>query len=177
MTQEELLPLIYKKDERAFTHLYNHYAKSLFGVISGLIKEPEEAEDVLQETFIKIWNHMDTYQESKGRFYTWMLTIARNSAIEKLRSKGYHHNQKNNNVDNFVYIFNNHKRQKERFDLIGIQEFIQKMKPKCIKIIDLLFFKGFTQLEVSEELDIPMGAVKTQNRNCIHDLRTLLDEI
>jgi RNA polymerase sigma-70 factor, ECF subfamily len=177
MTQEELLPLIYKKDERAFTHLYNHYSKSLFGVISSLIKETEEAEDVLQETFIKIWNNIDSYQEGKGRLYTWMLNIARNSAIDKLRSKGYNQNQKNLNVENFVYIFDNDKRHKERFDLIGIQEFIRKLKPKCIKIIDLLFFKGYTQQEASEELDIPLGTVKTQNRNCINDLRTLLGEL
>lgn len=177
MKQDELLPLIYEKDERGFTHLYNHYSKSLFGVISSLIKETEEAEDVLQEVLLKIWKNIDSYQESKGRLYTWMLNIARNSAIDKLRSKGYIQNSKNLSVNNFVYIFDNDKRQKDRFDLIGIQEFIKKLKPKCIKIIDLLFFKGYTQQETSEELDIPIGTVKTQNRNCINDLRTLLGEI
>ena len=59
MTQEELLPLIYKKDDRAFTLLYDMYSKSLFGVISNLIKEREDAEDVLQDVFVKIWKNID----------------------------------------------------------------------------------------------------------------------
>jgi RNA polymerase sigma-70 factor (ECF subfamily) len=61
-----------------------------------------------------------------------------------------------------------------RIDSIGIQEFVKKLKPKCIQLLDLLFFKGFTQQEASEELEIPLGTVKTQNRNCINDLRTYL---
>ncbi|MDD2987062.1 sigma-70 family RNA polymerase sigma factor, partial [Flavobacterium sp.] len=83
MTQEELLPLIYKKDDNAFTILYDMYAKSLFGVINTLLKNQEEAEDVLQEVFIKIWKNLESYSESKGRLYTWMLNIARNTAIDK----------------------------------------------------------------------------------------------
>jgi RNA polymerase sigma-70 factor (ECF subfamily) len=59
-------------------------------------------------------------------------------------------------------------------DTIGIEEFVKKLKPKCIQIIDLLFFKGYTQQEASEELEIPLGTVKTHNRNCINDLKTYL---
>ena len=58
-----------------------------------------------------------------------------------------------------------------KIDSIGIEEFVKKLKPKCIQIIDLLFFKGYTQQEASDELGIPLGTVKTQNRNCINDLR------
>ncbi len=85
MTQEELLPLILTKDDRAFTYVYDMYSKSLFAIISNLIKDREEAEDVLQEVFVKIWKNIDSYNESKGRFYTWILNIARNTSIDKLR--------------------------------------------------------------------------------------------
>jgi RNA polymerase sigma-70 factor (ECF subfamily) len=61
-----------------------------------------------------------------------------------------------------------------KIDTIGIQDFVKKLKPKCIEIIDLLFFKGYTQQEASEELAIPLGTVKTHNRNCINDLRNYL---
>ena len=61
-----------------------------------------------------------------------------------------------------------------RIDTIGIFEFVKKLKPKCIEIIELLFFQGYTQQEASDELAIPLGTVKTQNRNCINDLRTYL---
>jgi len=174
MTQEDLLPLIYKKDDRAFTLLYDMYSKSLFGVISNLIKDREEAEDVLQDVFVKIWKNIDTYSEDKGRFYTWIVNIARNSSIDKLRSKGFNNSQKNLSADNFVHLLDDNTRLNNKIDSIGIQEFVKKLKPKCIKIIDLLFFKGYTQQEASDELEIPLGTVKTQNRNCISELRNLL---
>jgi RNA polymerase sigma-70 factor (ECF subfamily) len=63
------------------------YSKSLFSVINVLVSNREEAEDVLQEVFVKIWKNIDSYNESKGRFYTWILNIARNTSIDKLRSK------------------------------------------------------------------------------------------
>lgn len=174
MTQDELLVLIYTKDKKAFTHLYDMYSKSLFAVINTIIKNREEAEDVLQEVFVKIWKNIDSYHESKGRFYTWILNIARNSSIDKLRSKNFNNSQKNLSSDNFVNLLDDNNKLSHLIDTIGIQEFVKKLKPKCIQIIDLLFFKGYTQQEASEELAIPLGTVKTQNRNCINDLRLYL---
>ena len=176
MTQEELIPLLLKKDDRSFTLLYDNYSKSLYGVIFTLIKDREEAEDVLQEVFVKIWKNIDSYNESKGRLYTWMLNIARNTSIDKLRSKGFNNNLKNLSADNFVHILDDNSKTINKIDAIGIKEFIKKLKPKCIQIIDLLFFKGYTQQETSDELEIPLGTVKTQNRNCMNELRLLINE-
>ena len=148
----------------------------MYGVIFNLIKNREEAEDVLQEVFVKIWNNIDSYNESKGRLYTWMLNIARNSTIDKLRSKGYNNSQKNLQADNFVYMMEDSSKTVNKIDAIGIKEFVKKLKPKCIQIIELLFFKGYTQQEASEELQIPLGTVKTQNRNCMNDLRLMINE-
>ena len=176
MTQEELIPLLLKKDDRSFTLLYDNYSKSLYGVIFTLIKDREEAEDVLQEVFVKIWKNIDSYNESKGRLYTWMLNIARNTSIDKLRSKGFNNNQKNLSTDNFVHILDDNSKTINKIDAIGIKEFIKKLKPKCIQLIDLLFFKGYTQQEASDELEIPLGTVKTQNRNCMNELRLMINE-
>ncbi|OYU80115.1 MAG: RNA polymerase subunit sigma-70 [Flavobacterium sp. BFFFF1] len=174
MTQEELLPMVLRKDDRAFTLLYDMYSKNLYGVIYNLVKDREEAEDVLQEVFVKIWKNIETYNEGKGRFFTWILNIARNTAIDKLRSKGFNNSQKNLSADNFVHLLDDSNKMANRIDTIGIKEFVKKLKPKCIQIIDLLFFKGYTQQEASDELEIPLGTVKTQNRNCMNDLRNFL---
>ena len=174
MTQEEILPLVLKKDDKAFTTLYEMYSKNVFGIIYNLLKDKEEAEDVLQEVFIKIWKNIDTYNESKGRLYTWIVNIARNATIDKLRSKGYNNSQKNSTMDNFVNILDDNSRFINKIDSIGISSFISKLKPKCIAIIELLFYKGYTQQEASDELEIPLGTIKTQNRNCINDLRNYL---
>lgn len=174
MTQEELLVQIYKKDSNAFTLLYDMYSKSLYGIIFNLIKDKEESEDVLQEVFVKIWKNLDSYNDGKGRFFTWILNIARNASIDRLRSKSHNNSKKNLSADNFVHILDHNTSVTNKIDAIGIKEFINKLKPRCIKLIDLLFFKGYTQQEASEELEIPLGTVKTQNRNCINELRNIL---
>jgi len=149
MEQEELIKELLKKDDKSFTLLYDNYSKSLFGVIYNLIRNTEEAEDVLQEVFVKIWKNIDSYNESKGRLYTWMLNIARNTSIDKLRSKNYNNSQKNLSSDNFVHILDDNSKTTNKIDAIGIKEFIMKLKPKCIQIIDLLFFHILTNTDFS----------------------------
>ncbi|WP_395044410.1 RNA polymerase sigma factor [Flavobacterium sp.] len=174
MTQEELIPLLLTKSDKAFTLVYDMYSKSMFAVISNLVKDKEEAEDVLQEVFVKIWKNIDSYNDSKGRFYTWIINIARNTSIDKLRSKAHNNSQKNLSLDNFVHLLDDSNKLTNRIDTIGIQDFVKKLKPKCIQLIELLFFQGYTQQEASDELEIPLGTVKTQNRNCINDLKIYL---
>lgn len=128
MTQEELLPLLLRKEEKAFTILYDMYSKSLFSIITNLIKDREEAEDVLQEVFVKIWKNIDTYNQSKGRLYTWMLNITRNTSIDKLRSKGFNNSQKNLSSDNFVHLLDDSNKLTNRIDTIGILDFVKKTK-------------------------------------------------
>lgn len=176
MEESLLVKKLLEKDDKSFTLLYENYSKSLFGIIYNLVKNKEEAEDVLQDVFYKIWNNIEQYNENKGRLYTWMVNIARNTTIDRLRSKGYNNSQKNQNVDNFVYMLEDNSKTINKIDAIGINEFIKKLKPKCIQLIELLFFKGYTQQETSDELEIPLGTVKTNNRNCMNDLRLMLND-
>lgn len=175
MQQEQLLELIKKKDGKSFDYLYDMYAQSLFGVIHTIVKNKAQAEDVLQDVMIKIWEKIDTYNSDKGRFYTWIVNIARNAAIDKYRSKAYKKQRENLSTDNFVDILEGSYNLGKLTNAIGIEAFVKKLKPKCIKIIDLLFYKGFTNKEAAEDLSIPLGTLKTRNRACINDLRTLLD--
>ncbi len=174
MTQDELVALINKKDEQAFDYLYDMYAQSLFGVIENIIKNKAQSEDVLQEVMVKIWKNLPQYDPEKGRFFTWIVNIARNSAIDKYRSKAYKKERKNLDANNFVHSIATHASLNSQTNAIGLERFIKKLKPTCIKIIDLLFFKGFTHKEASENLEIPLGTLKTRNRACIHELRNLL---
>lgn len=174
MNQERLLELLRKQDASAYNLMYDMYAKSLYAVISNIIRDSGIAEDTLQDTFIKIWKNIHTYDSSKGRFYTWILNIARNAALDKVKSSSYRNQSKNYDIENFVHLVDEQKSSQSRIDAIGLKEFIHKLKPKCIQIIELLFFRGYTQQEASDELKMPLGSVKTLNRTCISDLRDYL---
>ena len=131
----------------------------------------EIAEEIMQDVFIKAWEKADTYNASKGRFFTWLLNISRNAAIDKTRSKAFKKSGQNLNSDYFVDILHTKDNLNDQTDAIGIKKFVDKLADKCIKIIELLYFKGFTQKEASEELNMPIGTIKTRNRNCIKELR------
>ena len=171
MQLEFLVSQFQKKDEKAFEKLYNMYSKSMHGVIFNIVRDNEIAEEVMQDVFIKAWEKADTYNSSKGRFFTWLLNISRNAAIDKTRSKSFKNTGKNLNSDYFVDILHSSENLGDQTDAIGIKKFVNKLADKCIKIIELLYFKGFTQKEASEELDMPIGTIKTRNRNCIQELR------
>ena len=171
MQLEFLVSQFQKKDEKAFEKLYNMYSKSMHGVIFNIVRDHELAEEVMQDVFIKAWEKADSYNSSKGRFFTWLLNISRNAAIDKTRSKAFKKTSKNLNSDYFVDILHSSENLGSKTDAIGIKKFVDKLADKCIKIIELLYFKGYTQKEASKELDMPIGTIKTRNRNCIQELR------
>ncbi|AXT19608.1 sigma-70 family RNA polymerase sigma factor [Flavobacteriaceae bacterium AU392] len=164
-----------QKDQKAFQTLYEMYNESMLGVIFNIVKDTAISEEIMQDVFIKAWNNSDSYSPEKGRFFTWILNIARNSAIDKIRSKTFKDSNKNLNSDFFVDIIESNDNLDRSTDAIGIRKIVSKLADKCKKIIDLLYLKGYTQKEASETLGMPIGTVKTNNRNCIKELRAMLD--
>ncbi len=175
MQPTELIYQLQQKNEKAFQKIYEMYSDNTFGVINTIIKDETISEEILQDVFIKIWNNAGSYSEKKGRFFTWVLNIARNAAIDKTRSKSFKNSQKNQDAKYFVDILEEKSSFSHKIDAIGIKKYINVLEPLCKKVIDLLFFKGFTQKEASEELEIPLGTIKTRNRICINKLREILD--
>ena len=176
MTLEQLVQQFQSKDERAFETLYGMYCDSIHGVIYNIVRDDAIAEDLLQEVFVKAWHHAESYSASKGRFFTWLLNIARNTAIDKIRSKDFKNQAQNLNATFFVDILQDGHSLDRQTNAIGIKQFVAKLAKKCIEVIELLYFKGYTQKEAAETLDMPIGTIKTRNRQCIGELRHLLKE-
>ncbi|WP_299211492.1 sigma-70 family RNA polymerase sigma factor [uncultured Aquimarina sp.] len=174
MQSNELILQLQQKNEKAFQRIYEMYAENIFGVIYTILRDETLSEEVLQDVFVKVWNKADSYSEKKGRFFTWILNIARNAAIDKTRSVAFKNSQRNQTADYFVDILEEKSNFSSKMDVIGIKKYIDILEPICKKVIDLLFFKGFTQKEASEELNIPIGTIKTRNRICINKLREVL---
>lgn len=171
---ETLVSQFQDKNQAAFETLYGMYNKSIHGVVFNIVKDTTIADEVMQDVFIKAWHKSDSYSSKKGRFFTWILNIARNAAIDKTRSKAFKQSRQNLNADYFVDIIAGHDNLDDSTDAIGIKKFVTHLGEKCKAIIELLYFKGFTQKEVSEELQMPIGTVKTRNRNCIQQLRDMV---
>lgn len=174
MQLETLISKFQQKDEKAFEELYHMYSDSMHGVIYNIVRDVDIAEELMQDVFIKAWHNASTYSAEKGRFFTWILNIARNAAIDKTRSKAYKNSKKNLDAEYFVDILQHSDSLDDKTDAIGIKKFVNKLAKKCIEVIELLYFKGFTQKEASEHLDMPIGTIKTRNRNCIKELRTIV---
>jgi len=176
MQLEQLIVKFKAKDEKAFEALYNMYSESMHGVIYNIVRDHDIAEEIMQDVFIKAWNKSDSYNASKGRFFTWILNIASNPAIDQTRSKSFKNSSNNLKSDFFVDIIPTRDNLDQSTDAIGIAKFVSKLAEKCIKVIELLYFKGYTQKEASETLDMPIGTIKTHNRNCIKELREMVLE-
>jgi RNA polymerase sigma-70 factor, ECF subfamily len=172
-SEEELVLQLQGRNQQAFSYLYDNYSGALNGVIIRLVDDAGLAEDILQEAFLKIWNNFSSYDASKGRLFTWMVNITRNLTIDTLRSKGYKKQQKISADENSVSNYADGT-VKEKFDALGIKKQLASLKPEQRSIIDMAYFGGYTQEEISKETGVPLGTVKTRMRTAILELRKLI---
>ena len=159
------------REKIAIEALYDMYSSSLYGVISRIVIDTATAEDVLQDTFVKIWNSFGSYSAEKGRLFTWMVNIARNLSIDKIRSKDFKNQNKNQELENNVTFIDERRNTVYKPELLGIKELVDKLKPEQKLILDLVYFKGYTHVEAADELGVPLGTIKTRLRMAIVQLR------
>lgn len=160
-----------RKDNGAFSYLYDHYAGALHGVVKQIVGDGELASDVLQEVFVNIWKKIDSYDASKGRLFTWMLNIARNAAIDKTRSRAFQQGARQQalgDAEAVAYVV------RPGIDDYGLKKVLHKLKDEQRMLIDLSYYQGFTHDQIAKALNIPLGTVKTRIRSALTQLRTLL---
>lgn len=171
LEEAELVDALKSRKKIGADALYDMYSGSLMGIVSRVISDREIAEDVLQEAFVKIWNSIEQYDTSKGRLFTWMVNVTRNLAIDKVRSKDFRNHSKNQDLENHVNAIDETRNSTYKPELLGVKNLIQKLRPEQQVIVDMIYFQGYTHVEVAEELAIPLGTVKTRLRMGIIELR------
>ncbi len=175
IAEEELVSLLKNKDQRGFNVLYNNYSGALFGVINKIVQSDDDANDLLQDTFLKIWRNIDNYDSSKGSIFTWMMNIARNLSIDKVRSADFRDSSQNISMEqNVIYQVDNEHQTLMDVDSIGLRKVVDNLKPEYRQLIELVYYQGYTQAEVSEEYGIPLGTVKTRIKAAVGSLRAML---
>lgn len=173
--EEQLVGLLKNGDKSAFSYLYDHYSGALYSIIYKMTSNQELSEEVLQEVFVKIWNSFSAYDASKGRLFTWMLNIARNYTIDTIRSKSYKKQSKIQNEENVVDNVANNRNENDKFDSLGLRKQVTLLKEDQRQVIDLSYFEGLTQQEISRQLGIPLSTVKTRIRAGISVLKKILN--
>ena len=139
-----------------------------------IVKSEEVAQEVLHDVFMKAWKNINAYNAEKGRLYTWLINISRNTSIDKLRSKEIKNTGKTDSVSDNVHTIDNANSTELSIDGIGLEKVLDKLSDELRFVIDQMYFKGYTQTEISEEFDIPLGTVKTRARTAMRTLRELL---
>ena len=171
--EEEIVSALKNKQRDAVGIVYDKYSSFLFGLIVKIVHSQEIAEDLLQEVFVKIWKNIDSFDSGKAKFITWIANIARNLAIDKIRSKEYKNQLQNHDIDDFVNIIEDNPASGFNPEHIGVKDMLEKLQPEQKILIDMVYFQGYTQAETAEKLDIPLGTVKTRIRSAISVLRDI----
>jgi len=167
---ESLITDLQNGDKKAFSVIYKNFSPAIFGIVSKIILDKEVAKDVLQESFVKIWKNAAKYDSSKGTFFTWMLNIARNTAIDNYRKNKKEVSNINLNELSNVSLLDD-KISEIKINHIGIREIINTGTKEHKEVIDFLYYKGYTHQELSEELGLPLGTIKSRVRAALSVLR------
>ena len=171
-TEPELVDLLKQHQQNAFSYLYDNYSAALYGIILTIVPDRDLANDILQEVFVKIWKQVTTYDATKGKLFTWMMNIARNASIDMLRSKHYQRSKQNRELTETVYEKGGST--STNVEQIGLRKLIYSLREEYRVPIELSYFEGFTQDEISRELNLPLGTVKTRLRSALIQLRELM---
>jgi len=159
-------------DRAVMSDIYDQYADTLYGILTKIVRSEATAEDLLQETFVKVWLQKDRYDSTKGSFFTWMLNIARNMAIDTLRSGAYKASMVNRSVDDIVGMEREPGEDVVIPEHTDLRAIVDTLGTEQRAIVDLMYFQGYTQSEISEEFDIPLGTVKSRLRRAMNTLRS-----
>ena len=170
LLEKHIVELLQERNDKAISLLYDNYGDTLLGVAKKVVRSDDLAQDVLQESFVKIWKKADSYDPSKAKLFTWLFRITRNTAIDKLRSINTKSDKEIQIDVSDVYTLGVESTKPE---LMDVQDHLNKIEEKYRIVLDALFFQGMTQQEASEDLDIPLGTIKSRLKIGLRELRKI----
>lgn len=170
-----LIQAIQQGDQTSLSGLYDKYSAALNGVILKVVPDQDRAEEILQDTFLKIWRSASSYDPAKGRVFTWMLNIARRTAIDVVRSADYKASSKVQELDKAVYRTGSDE-LRAQVDHIGVDRLLGGMAAEQLEVIRMAYYEGWSQQEIAERTGLPLGTVKSRTRAALLHLREAMKE-
>jgi len=179
---QELMNRVQNGDAKALRQIYGSYKSILFGLIVSMLKDREEAEDCLQEVFTQLWEKADRFDASKGNLYSFIVTMARNKAIDRIRSRAYKDSkQEDHTISDFSLTpesdFNNPEEDLELSERANlVRSALKKLNSKEREVLKVAYYGGMSQTEISEKMEIPLGTVKYRMRQGMIKLKDFLKQ-
>lgn len=171
--QKNILDLLRARNQTGISMLYQNYSKSLYGIAVRVVSDQGAAEDILQKSFLKIWNNINQYDESKAAFFTWMAQIVRNTAIDVRRLKA---NEVSRKSESFQAHVHDNEKDFIKTDKIDAAKLVNGLDEKYSAVIELLYLRGYSQSEAAKALDVPLGTIKTRVKKAMDILREKLKD-
>jgi RNA polymerase sigma-70 factor (ECF subfamily) len=179
---ERLVEALEIRDERALETLYDRHGDYVYSVCLRMVGDVQLAEDLSQEVFLRLWRRPDLYDVSRGRFLTWLLSVARNRANDERRSRGRRFRFETPPSINTEEVLEGAPTDEVRDvavvseERVVVQKALATLPPEQRLVLQLAYFGGYTQQEIASGLHQPLGTVKTRIRLGLQKLRTLLVE-
>jgi RNA polymerase sigma factor (sigma-70 family) len=175
MTESQLVEHIGQGEAAALEQLYDRFEKPLYSFAYRMLRDHMQAEEALQELFVRVWKTADRYQADQGQVSSWLFAILRNIAIDFLRKKGSRPQSAAESEDLLTKIGSNAPSTEQRAEFNWMQSeiasAIRRLKHEQQEVIDLIYFQGYTHHEVSERRGIPLGTVKSRVRLAMKHLK------
>lgn len=175
----DLIRRLKHREPQAMADLYDHYGRLIYSVIFRVVRNTAAAEDLVQETFLRVWNRVQAFDQDKGALGPWILTIARNRAIDYLRSVDGRLAQSNLDLEKVEHptLFANLEDDVANIDRARLlRTALEKLNPNQRVVIELAYYEGLSQSEMAERMKQPLGTVKTWVRSALKVLRDELGE-
>ena len=178
---EELVGRLLERDERALERLYDRYGRATYSLVLKMLRDPSRAEEVAQEVFLKLWRRPDSYVAGRGAFATWLLSVAHHRAVDELRSRrhevfslGSDESPPRELIDDGSDLADGAWAREQR---AAVRTALATLPSSQRQAVELAYFAGLTQREISERLGEPLGTVKTRIRLAMQKLRATLTDL
>lgn len=174
-----LLSRLLQKDVSAFEQLYERHARLVYGLVLRIVQQAATSEEVVQDIFLQLWRNAKHYDATRGPFVPWLLTLARNRALDHLRLKSERQRRLEEQSDILPMVFAapdyehalDEKRRAER-----VRSLMASLTPQQKKAIELAYFEGMSHSEIAAALKEPLGTVKSWIRNGLLRLKEGLQQ-
>lgn len=173
----DLMRRVVQEDQAALEDLMARWSRPVYSLAIRILRDPELAEEVSQDVFLKVWRHAATFEEQRGAFSSWVLTMTHHGAIDALRRAKARGSQVTNTLDNVVSATLPSPRPPvTEWQRMKLKEALETLPEKQRQVVEMAYFNGYTREEMARILDEPVGTVKTRLRDAIQRLAKVFQD-